>query len=106
VVARAQASADAARIEAVAARAALERVRAVDVPTARSFAVQADQEIAGGAIDRVDWSAAQVSLKLAELAEIEALRRVHVADAALEDALRRPLDGPELLIAPQTMGER
>ena len=29
--------------------------------------------------------------------------RALAADAALEDALRRPLGGPELLIAPQAM---
>jgi CRISPR system Cascade subunit CasA len=106
VIARADATIDAALIERDAARAALARVRAVDVQTAARVAAQADGELASGAIDRVDWSAAQAGLRLAELAEIDALRRVHAADAALEDALRRPLDGPELLIAPQAMESR
>jgi CRISPR system Cascade subunit CasA len=105
VVARAQAAHDKALIEATAARESLKRIRAVDAPTAQRFAQQADKEIAEGSIDRVDWSAAQVSLQLAKLAEIDALRRVHAADAALEDALRGPLDGPELQITAQA-GER
>ena len=103
VIARAQAAVDGALIERDAARAALTRVRAVDVLTAKRFAAKADEELASGAIDRVDWSAAQATQLQAELAEVDALRRVHAADAALEDALRRPLDGPELLIAPQAL---
>ena len=103
VVTRAQAAIDGALIEREAARAGLARVRDVDVQTAKRGAARADQELANGAIDRVDWAAAQALLYVSELAEIEALRRIHAADAALEDALRRPLDGPELLIAPQTM---
>jgi CRISPR system Cascade subunit CasA len=103
VIARAQAAIDGASIEHDAAFAALERVRTVELPTAVRVAAQADEELATGAIDRVDWSAAQVVLLLAQLAEIDALRRVHIAEAALEDALRRPLEGPELMIAPQIM---
>jgi CRISPR system Cascade subunit CasA len=102
VIARAQSAIDDASIEREAARAGLSRVREVDIQTAKRVAAQADQEMANGAIDRVDWAAAQAGLYLSELAEIDALRRVHAADAALEDALRRPLEGPEHLIAPQT----
>jgi CRISPR system Cascade subunit CasA len=103
VIGRAQAAIDGALIEQEAARAGLARVRDVDIQTAKRVAAQADQELANGAIDRVDWAAAQAGLYLSELAGIDALRRVHSADAALEDALRRPLEGPELLIAPQAM---
>jgi CRISPR system Cascade subunit CasA len=106
VIVRGQAAIDAALIEQRAAHAALARVREVDVETAKRFASQADQELASGAIDRGDWAAAQVGFELAKLAEIDALRRVHAADAALEDALRRPLDGPELQIAPGILGEQ
>jgi CRISPR system Cascade subunit CasA len=106
VIARAQAAIDGALIEREAARAGLSRVRDVDIQTAKRVAAQADQELANGAIDRVDWAAAQAGLYLSELAEIDALRRVHAADAALEDALRRPLEGPELLIAPQALETR
>lgn len=103
VIARAQAAIDGALIEQEAARAGLVRVRDVDIETAKRVAVQADQELANGAIDRVDWAAAQAGLYLGELAGIDALRRVHAADSALEDALRRPLEGSELLIAPQAV---
>lgn len=89
---------DAALAERAAARAALERVRRSDLAAARSAALQADREIEDGAIDRVDWAAAQASWRLAQLAETDALRRMHEADAALENALRRPLEGPELAI--------
>lgn len=100
IIASAQSSIDAALAEQGAAGLALARVRSADLSGARLAADQADEEIAGGAIDRVDWCAAQVSLRLAQLAEVDALRRVHAADAALEDALRRPLEGPELAITP------
>jgi CRISPR system Cascade subunit CasA len=100
IIASAQGSIDAALAEQSAAGASLTRVRGADLLGARNAADQADEEIAGGAIDRIDWCAAQVSFRLAQLAEIDALRRVHAADAALEDALRRPLEGPELAIAP------
>lgn len=101
VIASAQSSIDAAMAERDAAISALGRVRGIELNSARRAAIQADDEIAGGAIDRVDWSAAQVGLRLALLAEVDALRRAHAADAALEDALRRPLEGPELSIEPQ-----
>ncbi len=74
-------------------------MRSEQLASARGAARQADDELARGAIDRVDWSAAQVSLQSALLAEVEALRRVRAAETALENALRRPLDGPELMIA-------
>lgn len=98
VIARAQAAIDAALIEEGAARAALIRIREVDLAATHRIASQADQELANGSIDRVDWSAAQANALLADLNELDALRRVHGADAALEDALRRPLEGPELMI--------
>ena len=98
VVAAAQSSIDATIAEQSAADASLARVRGADLLGAHRAADQADEEIVAGAIDRVDWCAAQISLRLAQLAELDALRRVHAADAALEDALRRPLEGPELAI--------
>ncbi|GAM98963.1 heavy metal RND efflux outer membrane protein of CzcC family [alpha proteobacterium U9-1i] len=100
IIASAQSSIDAALAEQATAVTSLARVRSADLSGAHSAADQADEEIASGAIDRVDWCAAQASLRLAQLAEVDALRRVHAADAALEDALRRPLEGPELAIAP------
>lgn len=98
VVADAAAAVDAALIEARAARAALADVRAREVPVAQRLAVQADRAIAAGTIDRVDWAAAQAGAVEAQLAELDALARIHTADAALEDAVRRPLTGPETAI--------
>jgi CRISPR system Cascade subunit CasA len=105
VIAAAQGAIEAALIERDAARSSLARVRDVDLQTARRAADQADQELAGGSIDRIDW-AAQIGLRQSQLAEIEALRRVHAAEANIEDALRRPLDGSETLVAPQTRAAR
>lgn len=91
-------SVDAAYAEITAARRALADFRKLDLPIAQRLAVQADREIAAGAIDRTDWAAAQAGLLIAQLAEIDAITRVVVANAALEDALRRPLSGPETRI--------
>ena len=60
--------------------------------------MQADRELSAGAIDRTDWAAAQAGARQAITSEIDALARVHAADAGLEDALRRPLEGPEMAI--------
>jgi CRISPR system Cascade subunit CasA len=98
-IASAQFSIDAALAERTAAAAALVRVRDADLGAARHAAEQSEEELARGAIDRVDWCAAQVGLRLAQLAQVDALRRVHAANAMLEDSLRRPLEGPELAIA-------
>ncbi|WP_066556114.1 MULTISPECIES: TolC family protein [unclassified Sphingobium] len=100
VVAAANAALDAAIMECRLARAALARVRSADLPIARRLAAQADALLRQGQIDRTDWAAAQGGVPQAELAEWAALARVHTADAALEDALRRPLEGPELMLKP------
>lgn len=89
---------DQAMAEATAARRSLAQIRELDVPIATRLAAQADRELAAGAIDRNDWAAAQAGLEIARLAELDALARVLAADAALEEALRRPLSGPETLI--------
>ncbi len=66
--------------------------------TASRLAVQAEAAISAGAIDRIEWSAAQSGRLTALLDELTAVRHVRAAEAALEDALRRPLEGPELAI--------
>ncbi|WP_225010199.1 TolC family protein [Novosphingobium percolationis] len=106
VIASAEAAIDAALVETRAARAALERIRTVERVAAGRLAVQADRELAAGAIDRTDWAAAQAGAEQARTSEIDALARVHVADAALEDALRRPLEGPETMITTGRTGEQ
>lgn len=91
-------SVDAAYGEMIAAQRALADVRRLDLPIAQRLAVQADREMAAGAIDRTDWAAAQAGLLIARIAERDVLARVLAANAALEDALRRPLSGPETRI--------
>lgn len=98
VVATAEAAIDAALVETHAARASLLHIRTVERVAADRLAAQADRELAAGAIDRTEWAAAQAGAREARASEIVALARVHAADAALEDALRRPLEGPEMLI--------
>lgn len=95
VIAGAEATIDAAMVETRAARAALGRVRSVERVAADRLAAQADRELKAGAIDRTEWAAAQAGARQAVTSEIDALARVNAADAALEDALRRPLEGPE-----------
>jgi CRISPR system Cascade subunit CasA len=97
-VANASAAISAAQTEAQSARQALARLRHDELPAARQLAAQADHELRAGAIDRTDWAASQSGALVARLAELDALARVHVADSALEFALRRPLTGPELEI--------
>lgn len=98
VIASAQSAIDAALAERFAAEQGLTRVREFELRAARRAAEQADNELAQGAIDRVDWAAAQVGYRLSKLSEVDALRRLHAANTGLEDGLRRPLEGPELAI--------
>lgn len=98
VVAAVDAALDSAISECRFARIALAGVRERDLPVARRLATQADAQFHLGQIDRIDWAAAQGGVPQAEFAELTAIARVHAADAALEDALRRPLEGPELMM--------
>jgi outer membrane protein TolC len=97
-IANASAAVDAADNEAAAARTALATLRRDELPAAQRLAAQAERELRAGAIDRTDWAAAQEGELVARLAELDALARVHNADTALELALRRSLEGPELSI--------
>ena len=97
-VAAAQAAIDGALAATVLSRVALAKVRQGEIPAALRLARQAENELRGGAIDRSEWAAAQAGARLARLSELDALAAVHAADAALEEALRRPVEGPELAI--------
>ena len=97
-VAAAQAAIDRAIALTQVARAALATVRAVEIPAALRLARQADRELQAGVIDRSDWAAAQAGTRLAQLSQLDALAAVVAADADLEAALRRPVEGPELAI--------
>lgn len=78
--------------------AMLERVRNTDLPRAGRLATQADTELGFGSIDRGEWALAQIAVLQLRMSELDALARVQAADAALEDAMQRPLEGPELMI--------
>lgn len=97
-VAAAQVAIDAAFKATGQARAALVRIRQSELPAARRLATQADNELKAGSIDRSEWAAAQAGALLARLSELDALAAVLAADAQLETALRRPIEGPELAI--------
>ncbi|NMN05417.1 CRISPR system Cascade subunit CasA [Novosphingobium sp. SG919] len=99
-LANAQAAIEAAQTERAAALAALARVRAEELPATTRAATKADLQLKQGAIGMADWAAAQIAAAEAQLAQVDALVRVRSADLALEDALRRPLDGPETVIDP------
>lgn len=98
VLATAGVALTAAEIELSAATKSLQAIRSGELVGARRLAQQADRELKSGAIDRTDWAAAQGGLAAARLSELDALARLYTATAALEDAARRPLEGPELAI--------
>ena len=101
LLASAQAAIETAQAERGAAAAALARVRREELPATQRAATQADVQLKLGAIGQADWAAAQIAAAEAQLAQVDALVRLRSADLALEDALRRPLDGPETVIEPQ-----
>jgi CRISPR system Cascade subunit CasA len=104
VIAKADSAVDAALLEGRAAREALIHIRQTDIPTARHIADQAEAQLHHGSIDRTEWAVAQAGVYLTRLTELDALARVHAADAALEDALHRPLEGPELMMTNNVSG--
>jgi CRISPR system Cascade subunit CasA len=89
---------DGAAADWTASRAALESVRHQEVPAAKAIAVQADDALRVGAIDRIEWAQARSGVLEASLSELTAERRVEDTLLAMEDALRRPLVGDELRI--------
>jgi len=97
-VATAQSEIDHALVDVRQSRALLAQVRGGERPAAERLAQQADREIAAGVIDRTEWAAALAGARLAQASELDALGRVHAADAALETALRQAVSGPELQI--------
>lgn len=97
-IAGAAAALDAAIAERRQAMTMLERIRSTDLPGARRLAVQADAELRHGSIDTGEWAISQIGVLQFQMSELDALARVHAADAALEDAMQRPLEGPEQMI--------
>jgi CRISPR system Cascade subunit CasA len=80
-----------------AAWAQLENAR-LQTLVAERLATEADASFAAGAIGRVDRLVPQAAVVSSKLDEIASVMNVRDAEAALEDALRRPLAGPELAI--------
>jgi CRISPR system Cascade subunit CasA len=101
-LADAQGAIDSAASERHAAEAALARLMTEELPQTRRAADRADVQLRLGAIDRADWAAAKAADVSAQLAAVDALTRLRLAQIALEDALRRPLDGPETRISVRT----
>jgi CRISPR system Cascade subunit CasA len=101
-LADAQGAIDSAASERRAAQAALTRLQTEELPQARRAADRADAQLHLGAIDRADWAAIKATDLAAQLAAVDALSRLRLAQIALESALRRPLDGPETGISVHT----
>lgn len=97
-VAAAGAEIDAALVERDLAAKALRAIRKHDLPVAVSTAKRADERLRLGDIDRTEWAEAQAEAQSAQLREVDAVERAQLAEAALEDALRRPLEGPETMV--------
>jgi outer membrane protein TolC len=103
VVAAALSEIDAANAERNAASAALGKIQREEAPAATLLAKQADNAFALGELDAVEWGAAKAVALQAALAQIDTQRRAQAATAALEQALRRPLEGPELAMRPNVL---
>ncbi|EGD58698.1 RND-type multidrug efflux pump, outer membrane protein [Novosphingobium nitrogenifigens DSM 19370] len=102
-LANAQAAIETAASERRAAALAYARIMREEVPQARLAADRADDRLRLGAIGRADWAALKSGDIAARLAAIDALTRLRQAQIALEDSLRRPLDGPETHVAAATL---
>ena len=64
--------------------------------TAQRMYAQMERGFAAGSNDRTELVGAKIARTLTELQVLDAVRGAQAALAGLEDALRRPLEGPEL----------
>jgi outer membrane protein TolC len=81
---------------------ALERVADARGPvydTAQRIYAEIERGFEAGSNDRTELVAARVARTLAELQILDAVRTAQESLATLEDALRRPLEGPEINMA-------
>ena len=81
---------------------ALERVADARGPVydaAQRIYAEIERGFEAGSNDRTELVAARVARTLAELQILDAVRTAQEALATLEDALRRPLEGPEINMA-------
>ncbi|WP_294332849.1 TolC family protein [uncultured Sphingomonas sp.] len=103
VLTTAQAEIDAALVERRAAMVALTRLQTSELPQLDAAAAQAEARLSRGQIARADWVDAQIAAQTARLNALDLLARVQTAEAALENALRRPIEGPETRIRPDRL---
>lgn len=89
---------DTAAQEAQAARAALAHLRNAEWGAAQAAGRRTLARLASGEIARIEALTQQAAILDTQAALIDAIARVQRADAALEDAMRRPLSGPETQI--------
>jgi outer membrane protein TolC len=82
------------------ARARFDEARGAIYDAAQRIYAQTARGFDAGANDRTELVAARVARTLAELQVLEAVRIAQDALASLEDAVRRPLEGPELTLVP------
>ena len=68
--------------------------------TAQRIYSETEHGFAAGANDRTDLVAAKIARTLTELQTLEAVRGAQDAIGGLEDAIRRPVEGPELEVDP------
>jgi outer membrane protein, heavy metal efflux system len=83
-------------------RLALERVKDARGPVyeaAQHIYEATEREFEAGNTDRTELVAARVARSLAELQILDAVRTAQESLASLEDAMRRPLEGPEVNVA-------
>ncbi|MGD9810909.1 MAG: TolC family protein [Sphingobium sp.] len=104
VVSLAGSAIDTALVERAQAIAALKDFRNHDLPVAQAIAKRADDRLRLGDINRIEWADAQGALFDARMREIDALARMQTAEAMLEDGLRRPLEGPEMMMTVSALG--
>jgi outer membrane protein TolC len=81
------------------ARARLAAARGPVFAAAQHIYEQTARGFDAGANDRTELVAARIARTLAELLVLESARTTQEALGTLEDALRRPLEGPELTVA-------
>jgi outer membrane protein, heavy metal efflux system len=85
------------------ARARLAEAHSGIYVTAQRIYSEVERGFAAGANDRTELVAARIARTLAELQVLEAVRGAQEALAGLEDAMRRPLEGPELSLDPMVL---
>ncbi len=78
------------------ARARLAQARGGIYDTAQRMYAQTEHGFAAGSNDRTELVAARIARTLTELQVLDAVRGAQTALAGLEEALRRPVEGPEL----------